>query len=214
MIAKTDFQSEDINPEFSHSSLAQRVMIGLAKVGLALKSQSWQEAGDLGISPTQGQILSLLRTRSPSQLRLSTVAQELAVTPATASDAVAALVDKGLVEKTKAEDDRRAIALGLTPLGSQQADRVLGWADFLKIAVDELSVPEQTVFLSGLIKIILKLQQQGQIPVARMCMTCQYFRPHIYDDVAHPHHCAFVDAPFGPQDLQMDCPDYVAQGHS
>jgi DNA-binding MarR family transcriptional regulator len=69
------------------------------------------------------------------------------ITPATASDAVTALVDKGLVQKTKAVDDRRAIAITLTLAGQQQADQVLGWSDFLKVAVDELSPKEQAVFL-------------------------------------------------------------------
>lgn len=187
-------------------------MIGLTKIGLAVKSQAWQEAGDLGISPTQGQILALLRSRSPARLRLSSIAQELAVTAATASDAVATLIEKGLVEKTKAEDDRRAIAIGLTPLGSQQADTVIGWSDFLHVAVNELSMAEQTVFLSGLTKMIRKLQQQGHISVVRMCLTCQYFRPNTYPKSDYPHHCAFVDAPFADQHLQIDCPDHQFSG--
>ena len=139
------------------------------------------------------------------------VAQELAVTPATASDAVTSLVDKGFVQKCKAKDDRREIAITLTPLGKQQANQVLGWSDFLTVAVNELSLEEQAIFLQGLIKIILKLQKQRQIPVARMCVTCQYFQRNVYEDPDRPHHCAFVDAPFGDQQLQIDCPDHVAK---
>jgi DNA-binding MarR family transcriptional regulator len=190
------------------SPLALRVSVGLAKIGQALKSQAWQDAGRLGLSPTQGQILSLLQGRSLSSLRLSTVAQELGITPATASDAVSAMVDKGLVQKTKADDDRRAIALTLTPLGQQQAERVSGNADFLRAAVEALSPAEQTLCLQALIKIIAQLQEQGQISTARLCLTCQYFRPHVYADAQKPHHCAFVDAPFGDRQLQVDCPDY------
>ncbi len=46
-------------------------MIGLTKVGLAFRSQSWQDAGTLGLSPTQGQILSLLQTCGLTGMRLS-----------------------------------------------------------------------------------------------------------------------------------------------
>lgn len=183
-------------------------MLGLSKVSVALKSQSWQDAGTLGISPTQGQILSLLRTHSRTEIRLSTVAQELAVTPATASDAVSALVNKGLVEKKNAEDDRRAIAISLTQLGSQQADKVLAWPDFLQVAVSTLTTEEQSVFLRGLVKIISKLQQEGQISTARMCVTCQYFRPGVSKDPQKPHYCAFVEAAFSDRNLQVDCPDH------
>jgi DNA-binding MarR family transcriptional regulator len=203
------------NPfETDANNLARRVTVGLTKVAIALRSQSWQDAGTAGLSPTQGKILSLLRSHTSAGIRLSTVAQELAVTPATASDAVAALEEKGFVKKKRAEDDRRAIAITLTPSGIEQANQVSGWSDFLKLAVEELSLDEQRVFLQGLITIILKLQEQGQIPVARMCLTCQYFRPHVHDSDSHPHHCAFVDAPFGDQHLQVDCPDHIPKESS
>lgn len=193
-----------------NDSLELRVTQGLAKIGLALKSQAWQGAEFQGLTPTQGQILVLLRTQPKTDMRLSTVARGLAITPATASDAVTTLVEKGLVQKGKAADDGRAIAITLTPKGRQEADRAASWPDFLLGAVEALSAEEQAVFLRGLIKMIQRLQERGQIPVASMCVTCQYFRPHVYKDAQRPHHCAFVDAPFGDRDLRLDCPDHVA----
>jgi DNA-binding MarR family transcriptional regulator len=198
-----------VTPEPPQNSLQQRVVIGLSKVGLALKSQSWQDAGQYGVTPTQGQILSLLRSKGAAGMRLSTVANELGVSAATTSDAVTTLVEKGLVQKNKAIDDGRAIAISLTSDGQEIAEQSAGWSDFLLDAVNELSEKEQEVFLQGLIKIIRKLQQQKQISVAGMCINCQFFRPNVYADLEHPHHCAFVDAPFGDRDLQLDCPDQI-----
>jgi DNA-binding MarR family transcriptional regulator len=198
-----------VTPEPPQISLQQRVVIGLSKVGLALKSQSWQDAGQYGVTPTQGQILSLLRSKGAAGMRLSTVANELGVSAATTSDAVTTLVEKGLVQKNKAIDDGRAIAISLTSDGQEIAEQSVGWSDFLLDAVNELSEKEQEVFLQGLIKIIRKLQQQKQISVAGMCINCQFFRPNVYADLEHPHHCAFVDAPFGDRDLQLDCPDQI-----
>jgi DNA-binding MarR family transcriptional regulator len=198
-----------VTPEPPQISLQQRVVIGLSKVGLALKSQSWQDAGQYGVTPTQGQILSLLRSKGAAGMRLSTVANELGVSAATTSDAVTTLVEKGLVQKNKAIDDGRAIAISLTSDGQEIAEQSAGWSDFLLDAVNELSEKEQEVFLQGLIKIIRKLQQQKQISVAGMCINCQFFRPNVYADLEHPHHCAFVDAPFGDRDLQLDCPDQI-----
>lgn len=190
--------------------LNQRVMVGLAKIGLALKSRAWQDAGIRGLTPTQGQILSLLQAKGKLPMRLSAVADGLAVTPATASDAVATLIGKGLVKKSRAVDDARAIALTLTPKGQREADRVANWSDFLLSAIDELSPQEQEVFLQGLVKMIRKLQEQGEIPISQMCVTCRFFRPNVYSGSDRPHHCAFVDAPFGNRDLRLECPDHVA----
>ena len=41
--------------------LDKRVTTGLAKIGIALKQQAWAEAGGRGLTPTQGQVLALLR---------------------------------------------------------------------------------------------------------------------------------------------------------
>lgn len=43
---------------FCSDSTEQRILVGLSKISLALKSQAWQDAGQQGLSPTQAQILS------------------------------------------------------------------------------------------------------------------------------------------------------------
>jgi DNA-binding MarR family transcriptional regulator len=199
------------NPtDLDADSTEQSILIGLSKVSLALKSQSWQDAGIHGVSPTQSQILALLQAKGSEGMRLSEVAAGLAVTPATASDAVRVLDQKGLVQKRRSTQDARAISIVLTPAGQQLAAQTSCWSDLLLGAVDELSEPEQTVFLGGLTKMIRKLQASGQIPIARMCVTCRFFQQNLYPDGDKPHHCDFVDAPFGDRDLRIECPDQIA----
>jgi hypothetical protein len=98
----------------------------------------------------------------------------------------------------------------LTPDGVREAAAAAAWPDFLLEAVGELSDAEQAAFLRGLVTMIRTLQEKGRIPVARMCVTCRFFRPFRHDDPARPHHCAFVDAPFGDGQLRLDCPDHAA----
>jgi DNA-binding MarR family transcriptional regulator len=199
-----------VKPDLSQDSLQQRVVIGLNKIGLALKSHSWQDAGQQGLTPTQGQILTLLRSKGLAGMRLSELANQLGVTAATTSDAVTTLVEKALVQKTKAADDRRAITISLTFKGEQVAEKVADWSDFMLDAVSELSETEQEVFLRCLIKMIRKLQEKRQVSVARMCINCKFFRPNVYLNSDRPHHCNFVDAPFGDRELQVDCRDQIA----
>jgi DNA-binding MarR family transcriptional regulator len=188
--------------------LARRVTTGLAKVGLALKQQAWAEAGGRGLTPTQGQVLALLRA-SPAGLRLGALAGQLGVTAATTSDSVAALHRKGLVAKLPMTGDGRAVLVRLTPAGIREAAAAAAWPDFLLEAVDELSPGEQAAFLRGLVTMIRTLQERGRIPVARMCVSCRFFQPFRYPDPDRPHHCAFVDAPFGDGGLRLDCPDHA-----
>lgn len=191
-------------------STEQRILVGLSKISLALKSQAWQDAGQQGLSPTQAQILSLLEAKGSEGMGLSAVAEGLAVTPATASDAVRVLGEKGLVQKTRSPKDGRAIAITLTPKGKSTAAATSCWSDLFLDAVGELSELEQTVFLRGLIKMILKLQESGQIPISKMCVTCRFFQANRYQNSDRPHHCDFVDAPFGDRNLHLECPEQIA----
>jgi DNA-binding MarR family transcriptional regulator len=189
--------------------LDRRVTIGLAKIGIALKQQAWAEASGRGLTPTQGQVLALLRA-NPDGLRLRKLAEQLGVTAATASDSVTALHRKGLVAKKPTADDGRGVVVVLTPTGSREAAAAATWPDFLLEAVGELSTAEQATFLRALVAMIRTLQEKGRIPVARMCVSCRFFQPFRHNNPALPHHCAFVDAPFGDGELRLDCPDHSA----
>ena len=194
--------------ELSPAPLARQVGVGLAKVGLALRTHAWRDAGPRGLNPTQAQILALLRA-SAAPLRLSEVAEGLAVTGPTASDAVKALVAKGLVAKRRAPDDARAVAIALTERGREEAARSAQWPDFVLAAVDVLSIEEQATFMRALVKMIRTLQERGEIAPARMCVSCRFFRPHAHPgDAERPHHCAFVDAPFGDRALRLECREH------
>ncbi len=193
----------------SNDPIEERILTGLAKIGLVLKSQSWQDAFPAGLTPTQGQILTILSDKDKSGIRLSEVAKNLAVTAATASDAVTSLVNKGLVHKRQSPEDGRAIAITLTSTGQQAASMTASWSDFLLNTVDELSQEEQVIFLRGLIKIIRRLQEQGEISVAKMCVTCQFFQANCHPHSDRPHHCLLVDDPFADSSLRLNCPEQI-----
>ena len=108
-----------VDPLPPDEPLARRVTTGLAKVGLALKHQAWAEAGGRGLTPTQGQVLALLRA-SPAGLRLGVLAGQLGVTAATTSDSVGALQRKGLVTKLPRASDGRGVLVRLTPAGGRE----------------------------------------------------------------------------------------------
>ncbi len=188
--------------------ISQKVVQGLVKLGLAMRHRAWRYTYPHALTPTQAQILTYLLSREPQVVLVSEVAQALAVTLPTASDAIEALVRKGLVHKRISLQDRRSRALSLTPAGRRLARRLRLWPDVLLEAVEDLGPEERSVLLRALMKMIQVLQERGEIPLARMCFTCVYFRPNVHPDPLRPHHCAFVDAPFGDLHLRLDCRDH------
>ncbi len=182
---------------------------GLAKIGLVLRHHAWEEGGRRGLTPTQSQILALLVSRSPAGLTVSAIAGELAITTATASDAISALERKKLVGKSTSGEDARVVVVQLTALGRSAGTASSSWPDYLMRALDQLDEREREVFLRVLMKMVHSLQEQGRVPVARMCTSCEYFRPHAHRGREKPHHCAYVDAPLGGGDLRVDCPEHA-----
>lgn len=136
----------------------------------------------------------------------------LAVTLPTISDSIRVLVAKKLVDRRRDPGDARASLLHLTPAGRTEGRRAAGWPDFLAAAAESLSDTEQEVFYTGLVKMIRTLQERGQSPVSRMCVSCTQFRPHVRESATHPHHCAFVDAPLAARELRLDCDEHDPAG--
>lgn len=183
-----------------------QVAAGLAQVAAFLRMAGWREAEPLGLTPTQGACLQLLTRRGPN--RVTVLAKLLGVTQATASDVVAALERKGLVARQPDPDDRRASHLHATAQGAAIAWQLVKPPAELAAATAGLTAEENAGLRRGLAKIILGLQKAGAIEPQRLCVTCAFFRPYAHSDAAQPHHCAFVDAPFGDADLRFDCRDH------
>ena len=180
-----------------------RVTHSLLRLSTAMRSQAWEWAEGAGLTPTQGEILVLLMQRK-GPMRLGEIARETALTAATTSDAVSTLETKGLVEKRRALDDGRALAVRLTARGRTAARRAVQWPDFLAKAVGTLRDEEQSMFYRTLLKTVRQLEVQGDIPPHRMCVTCSHFEPG-KNPKKTPHHCMLLDLSMADTDLRLDC---------
>jgi DNA-binding MarR family transcriptional regulator len=188
--------------------LTRRVATGLGKIGLAIKSRAWKEAGVRRITPLQAQTLTILRMRPKSTATVSEIGVELAVALPTASEVLRVLELRGLIKKQRSKADARTVMVSLTPKGRRKADVAAGWPDFLAAAAAVLPPAEQESLLRTLIKMIRTLQEQGDIPIAKMCVTCKFFHPNVHEEKERPHHCELVNAPFGDRLLRIECPEH------
>lgn len=189
-------------------SLIDRIGDGLSRVATAMRTEAWSAAEAIGLNPTQLQILTFLVARGPGGMRVKQIAAYLGVSQPTTTDSVNALMRKGLVEKQVDPSDARALAVAVTSVGETAVRQAGQLASATEDAIASLSRLEQQDLLMHLVKIIRGLQNAGAIPEQRMCVNCRYFRPHLYDDPKAPHHCAYVDAAFGPAELRLDCGEY------
>jgi len=177
------------------------------RINVAMRADSWDASSSHGLNPTQGQIVMLLGRQSVV-LRLSQIADELAVSAPTVSDSIRSLVEKGWVKKEIAKDDGRAIAVSLTASGKRLNEKLDLTGDTIGLVLSRLPESEQIQLYKTLVRVVSELQSVGRIPVSRMCVTCRYFRPNVHEDTKRPHHCALVNEAFGNPTLRADCPEH------
>jgi DNA-binding MarR family transcriptional regulator len=177
----------------------------LERAGQALRVLLWDSGRRYGLTPTQLQVLLRLAADAPARRRVGALAAELDVSHPTVSDSLAVLRRKRLVEP---ETERRGAPLRLTPQGRRVADAVAGWHEPVLAALAELDGGEKERTLRLLMDLIAALQRAGTVTVARMCVTCRFFRPDRHQASRAPHHCALLDIPLAGADLRVDCPDH------
>jgi len=133
-------------------SLEPRVAAELMKISRTLTLMSWppRKSRSQSIGPTQGRILAFLRSRSHSQITLSALAENTALSPATASEAVRKLKERGLVRKVRSRDDARAIHLSLSAAGRRKAEQATTGENHLSAAIGRLTQREQELILNAL----------------------------------------------------------------
>lgn len=189
--------------------LDQKILIGLEQVGQAIALLFETESRKEKLSALQMRIiLSLLEPHRPDTV--GALSHEMGVTAPTISDATRALEKKAYLNKRRSEGDNRVVRISLTPEGKRLGRNLNGKRARLLDVIAGLPGGEKAGLLSVLIRLTRGLQEGGLVSVSRMCVSCEFFRPNTYPGSEKPHHCGFVDAPFGEPELRLDCPEHVS----
>lgn len=191
-------------------AIESRIAAGFAKIGLVLRHEAWRKGGERGLTPTQAQILGTIAAAS-DPLGVRGIAERLALTLPTVSEALSTLVEKALVTKERDPNDGRATIVKLTAQGRREAKRGALGAPSILAAATGMTHEQKEGLVEGLVAMIRSLEEQGLIPTSKMCVGCRYFRPHLHPGEEKIHHCDLLAAPIGRADLRLDCPDQLAR---
>jgi DNA-binding MarR family transcriptional regulator len=191
-----------------HGDVDAKLLAGLERLSQLFRGLLWERAHEHGLSPIQARVLLDLRYRVEEGRRVGALAEQFRLTAATVSDALTALSDKGLVEKTPDPDDRRARVVQLTETGTEAAEALSTWAEPVREQLRGLGAERKTEAMALLMDLISALEEADLISRTRMCRTCRFFDRDAHDDPDAPHHCNFLERPLSPGDLRMDCPEH------
>ncbi len=187
-------------------ALPHRLATGLTRVAVAMHLAADDPAAGLARTLAQQQLLLLVSRRRDGYTLAGLAADAGMTAPATAS-AIGTLVCEGLVAIGPMAATSRDVPVKITDRGRAQAPELLHWASDLLAELGKLNEAGQRQLLHVVTDQIRRLQQQGQIPVVKMCLTCRFFDGYAHPGTADPHHCRLVDAAFGHQLLRLRCPE-------
>lgn len=198
--------------ELAAGPLETRLASGLARIALAARHELFRTAAPHGLSPVQAQLLATLAAGGGPGTGVSELAARLGLTPATVSDSLAALERRRLVTRRRDGADGRRVLVRATRRGAEVGRTLALWPEFLAAAAASLPAEEKVVLLRAVVRLVGDLLHRGVVQEARMCPTCEHFRPRVHDDPERPHHCALADVQFGDPALRLDCPDHRPAG--
>ncbi|MFI5275611.1 MAG: MarR family winged helix-turn-helix transcriptional regulator [Candidatus Saccharimonadales bacterium] len=143
-----DKRSKDIQDLFATYAVVQRMM-----------HTCLQRAFDeLGVAPSQLQLLHLIKHNQPVSLK--TVAAELRLTPGAITQQVESVVKAGYVNRNESSEDRRITVASLTPSGSAILKRLERMKqELLTKVVADLNDEELEVFLRVQQKMLVHLEE-------------------------------------------------------
>jgi DNA-binding MarR family transcriptional regulator len=198
------------DPSAQHHDVDARIVAMLERLSQVFRVRLREEARERNLSPIQALFLIYLLHHDVELRRVSQLSREFDLTQATVSDAVASLETKGFVRREQWPEDRRVVTLRLTPDGEELATTLSDWADPVREHLVGFSQEERKAVMRFLMDLAGSLQKSGLITVARMCVTCRFFRRDAHPGEASPHHCGLLDVPLGSSNLRVDCPEHEA----
>jgi len=145
------------------SPAAVRAMDGLRRLVRVLRSANSDTHRLAGI--TSAQLFVLRSIAEHPGLSLDDVVRRTLTTQSTVSEVVARLVARGLVSSEPARNDRRRVALRVTPHGERLiAESGLPIQDTLITALRSLPVPQQEAIADGLAAWLTAANLAGVVP--------------------------------------------------
>lgn len=212
---------ESIKRDLKGDEIADNIKNGLLRISTAMRSQAWKWCEQKALTPTQSEILCLLKERNT--LRLKDIAVETALTAATTSDAVTTLEEKNLVIKRRDINDGRALAVTLTKKGSDLADRTHKscWT-FISESASKLKFEEQALMYRSLVKLVNDFEESDKIANHRSCLNCVYFKPSEAKQKldtkvtsarsngtdSSKNYCSFYKEEYTDAHIRLDCYDF------
>lgn len=182
--------------------MTESIILPLERLGRLMRAQ--EHANDL--NPAQWEALRYLARANRFSNSPGALTDYLGATKGTISQTVKALERKGLISKSPRANEKRSVALLLTPQG-EEALRADPW-EKLSEAAGELRAKTRRRLEKGLRELLSAELTRGRHKPFGQCAQCRFFREN--GDPNGPHKCMLLDEPLSRADSKRICVEHEA----
>jgi len=207
-IKKWLMELTEINLTVSQEELNRVIVVALERLSQAFRTLLWDHAKQEKLSPIQIQFMVFIAAHPDRQSRVTDIAREFNLTPATVSDAVKSLENKGYIRKKANENDRRVQWLQLTSSGKSVTRNLSGWQATIIEHLDQFPLQTKRMVIMFLLELVESLRRDHVLQEVKTCLSCGYFQRDVNDESDSPHFCLLREVPMENLDLRLDCPNY------
>lgn len=186
--------------------LDPKIIYIFEKITNLSKVLMWNLSKETKLSPLGIQIILFLAENPRERALPSFISEELGVKRPTLSDALKALIKKGLIEEEKRKKDKRYKFLKLSEKGEKTLLKILSsYRGEIAKGLKGLKLKEKRELYTLLLKIISEFQDKSVIRISRMCINCANFVKNAFPDPVKKHLCKLTGKKLSDHDIRVNC---------
>lgn len=192
------------------ASIDRTIVMAFERVSQVFRTLLWESGKRKKLSPIQIQFLLYISAHHRKFSSVSELARTFHLTPATVSDAIKSLEQKGIVQKIISRRDGRKFPISLTREGFSIARQL---SDCYKPVIDlvhDFPMERRETVMIFLLRLLESFQAHHLLDEIKTCLSCTYFQGEL--DSIQPQTQPFcllrnVSLPVG--ELRLNCPNFI-----
>ncbi len=192
------------------TSIDHTIVTAFERVSQVFRALLWESGKRKKLSPIQIQFLLYISAHPRKFSSVSELARTFHLTPATVSDAIKSMEQKGIVQKIISRRDGRKFPISLTREGFSVARQL---SDCYKPVVDlvhDFPIERRKAVMIFLLRLLESFQAHHLLDEIKTCLSCTHFHGEL--DSIQPHQqpfCRLRNVSLSVSELRLNCPNFI-----